>query len=288
MAVAVVPYASLFVLPGSLALCAGYFAWKGDTRHARGYGYYAWTSILSLPIGLVILLSSPVAIVLDPDHRTLLGWMTDVWMRSTAAPFFPVSTRGVEHLPPPGTAVIYVPNHNSFLDIFALSFLERPEGSFLERTVGLKYLAKGDIFLIPWVGWLMGLTGQIRLDRNARAEGRDVLGPAREKLRRGVSVVVFAEGTRSRTGGLGDFKAGAFKLAMEEGIPIVPITINGTFALAGKPKADSAGSTLIRADEMSLESGAVEVVVHPAIYPGGRAVEALASEARAAISQALT
>lgn len=282
------PYASLFILPGSLAACSAYFASKGDARHARGYGYYAWTSILSLPIGLVILLSSPAAIAFDPDQRALLGWMTDVWMRGTAAPFFNVATRGVEHLPPPGTPVIYVPNHSSFLDIFALSFLERPEGSFLERCLGLKYLAKSDIFAIPWVGWLMGLTGQIRLDRHARTEGRDVLGPAREKLRRGVSVVVFAEGTRSRNGSLGEFKVGAFKLASEEGISIVPVTINGTFALAGKPQADSAGSTLIRADEMSLEEGAVEVIVHAAIDPGGKTVAALSSEARSAIAGSLT
>lgn len=214
--------------------------------------------------------------------------MTDVWMRSTAAPFFSVSTKGIENLPPPGVAVIYVANHSSFLDIFALSFLERPEGSFLERSLGLKYLAKGEIFSIPWVGWLMGLTGQIRLDRNARAEGRDVLGPAREKLRRGVSVVVFAEGTRSRTGRLGPFKMGAFKLASEEDVAIVPVTINGTFALAGgSPEADSAGSTLIRADEMSLQEGTVEVVVHPAIAPGGKAMDALADQARSAVAAAL-
>ena len=120
---------------------------------------------------------------MDPEDRSLLGYLTDRWMRYSSAPFVPISTSGTEHLPSKGKAVVYVANHNSFLDIFALSYLERSEGNLLEKTVGLKYLAKSEIFLIPWVGWLMGLTGQISLDRHARKEGKDVLRHAREKIR---------------------------------------------------------------------------------------------------------
>jgi len=202
-------------------------------------------------------------------------------------PFFPVTTAGIENLPIKGKPVVYVANHNSFLDIFALSYLEREEGTFLDKTVGLKYLAKSDIFLIPWVGWLMGLVGQISLDRNARKEGKDILCHARAKLQNGVSVVVFPEGTRSRTGQMAPYKVGAFKLAVEEGVSVIPITIKGTHELAGRPVDKTAGGALIGADEMSLGEGEVTVIVHPEISSAGESVETLMRKTRQVIQKEL-
>merc|ERR1712159_881677 len=60
------PYAALFALPASLGVCAAYHHTRGDTKHARGYLFYAWTSFVSLPVGLVILLTSPIVIATDP------------------------------------------------------------------------------------------------------------------------------------------------------------------------------------------------------------------------------
>jgi len=259
----------------------------GDQKQARGYRFYAWTSLLSLPIGLVLLLISPAVLVVDPDRRRLLALLMNHWLRGTTRQFFPVTATGLENIPPPQQPVVYVANHNSFLDIFALAWLSRPDSvGVLDQEVALKFLSKQQIFMIPWVGWLMSLTGQVKLDRKARTEGRDVLGDARAKLRAGASVVVFAEGTRSRTGQLGEFKIGAFKLAVEEGVPLVPVTIQGTFALTERPQT-ALGTSIINTDEFSMGHGEVSVQVHPAISPQGRSIEELRGSTRAVIEKAL-
>merc|ERR1712196_735729 len=113
------PYVSLFTLPAALAICAAVNAARGD------WSFYAWTSLLSLPIGLAILVLSPAVIFADPHDRRLLGFLTNKWMQWTTLPFFPITTQGTANLPPPGFPVVYVANHNSFIDIFALSWLQR-------------------------------------------------------------------------------------------------------------------------------------------------------------------
>ena len=102
-----------------------------------------------------------------------------------------------------------------------------------------------------------------------------------------MSVVIFPEGTRSRTGEMGPFKVGAFKLAVEEGVSIVPITINGTFAIAGRPVDKTAGGALIRADEMSMNLGEVSVTVHPELTSEGQSINSLMVQTRQVIQAAM-
>ena len=113
---------------------------------------------------------------------------------------------------------IFMANHESALDILAL---------FLAVPHDVKFVAKSSLFRIPVLGWSMRRGGFIPVDRSDREKAREALGGIAERLRRGKSVIVFPEGTRSRDGALGPFKKAGFLLALKTEIPIVPIGISG-------------------------------------------------------------
>jgi 1-acyl-sn-glycerol-3-phosphate acyltransferase len=121
-------------------------------------------------------------------------------------------------------AYVVVANHNSFLDIFVLSNIPHE----------MKWVAKKSLFRIPWVGWCFTMSGDIPLERGDASSAVSVLGRARRYLDRGMSVMLFPEGTRSRDGRMLQFKSGAFKLAIDAGVPVLPIAVSGT--AHGMPK----------------------------------------------------
>ncbi len=119
---------------------------------------------------------------------------------------------------------VVVANHQSMLDIPLISRVPRE----------MKWMAKESLFKIPWFGWLFVLSGDIPIRRGDADSATGALQKARDYLARGMSVMIFPEGTRSRTGKLGTFKSGAFRLAIEAGVPVLPIVVTGT--AAGYPK----------------------------------------------------
>ncbi len=121
-------------------------------------------------------------------------------------------------------AYVVVANHNSFLDIFVLSNIPHE----------MKWVAKKSLFRIPWVGWCFHMSGDIPLERGDAGSALSVLNRARRYLDRGMSVMLFPEGTRSRDGRMLQFKSGAFKLAIDAGVPVLPIAVSGT--AHGMPK----------------------------------------------------
>ncbi|MFL5271548.1 MAG: lysophospholipid acyltransferase family protein [Anaeromyxobacteraceae bacterium] len=141
---------------------------------------------------------------------------------SRSFPFWRIRIEG--RWPAAKGAYVVVANHNSFLDIFVLSNLPHE----------MKWLAKRSLFQIPWVGWAFRLVGDIAVERGDPASAVAVMEKARDYLAHGMSVMIFPEGTRSKDGNLLPFKAGAFKLALDAGVPILPIAITGT--AQGMPK----------------------------------------------------
>ncbi len=110
-------------------------------------------------------------------------------------------------------------NHQGSYDIFAL--LGRLPFQF-------KWLAKREIFSIPILGWAMKATGYISIDRQGNRETVKAMKTAAEKIHRGMSVVIFPEGSRSPDGSIQPFKKGGFTLAIRSKVPIVPIVISGS------------------------------------------------------------
>lgn len=117
---------------------------------------------------------------------------------------------------------VYISNHMSVVDIWVLL-------AVLPDSV--RFVAKREVFRVPFAGWAIGAAGFIPIDRSNRAAAIRSLARAAETIRGGDSVLLFAEGTRSRDGSLQPFKKGAFHLALEAGVPVVPITIRGTFSV---------------------------------------------------------
>ncbi|HSM65801.1 MAG TPA: lysophospholipid acyltransferase family protein [Ilumatobacteraceae bacterium] len=113
---------------------------------------------------------------------------------------------------------VVVSNHESFVDILLISHL----------PTEMKWMSKIEIMRIPLVGWMMWLARDIPLERGDAASTAKALDASRERLSRNVSVMIFPEGTRSKTGELRQFKTGAFRLAIEAQVPVLPLAVYGT------------------------------------------------------------
>jgi glycerol-3-phosphate dehydrogenase (NAD(P)+) len=133
--------------------------------------------------------------------------------------YFRLSRIGREHVPEDGP-LIFAANHRSFLDPFVI-------GTLLRRPV--YYVAKKELFMRRWQAWLLNALGAFPVDRGASDE--EMMATARTILARGDCVVIFPEGTRVRPGALGPPRRGVGRLALEAGVPVVPVAVIGTEAV---------------------------------------------------------
>jgi 1-acyl-sn-glycerol-3-phosphate acyltransferase len=141
-------------------------------------------------------------------------------LRSLLVPSFLIYLRmqriGREHLPKDGPLLL-ASNHRSFLDPFLI-------GTCLRRPI--YYFAKRELFEKRWQAWILNSLGAFPVDRGVG--DRAALDTAREILERGDCVVVFPEGTRIRSAALGEPRRGIGRLALETGVPVVPIAVIGS------------------------------------------------------------
>jgi len=114
---------------------------------------------------------------------------------------------------------IYVMNHQSTLDIPA---------AFAVLPVDLRFIAKHTLRKVPFLGWYMSWTGMVFVDRSNSTQAVGTLNAAAERVRGGISLLAYPEGTRSRDGSILPFKKGPFVLALQAGVPIVPVVIAGS------------------------------------------------------------
>ncbi len=118
----------------------------------------------------------------------------------------------------PRRPYVVVSNHESFADILLISHLPWE----------MKWLSKAELFRIPVLGWMMSLAGDIPIRRGVGPSAVEALEQCKAVLRNHVSVMIFPEGTRSATGRMLPFKDGAFRLAIEAGVPVLPLVVAGT------------------------------------------------------------
>jgi 1-acyl-sn-glycerol-3-phosphate acyltransferase len=157
-----------------------------------------------------------------------------------------VRVEGLEHINPRETA-IYCVNHQSAMDIPVL---------YAGLPVQFRFVAKRSLFHLPFMGWHMRRSGHIPVDRDRPHQAMKSMKMAAQEIREGKSVLLFPEGHRSRNGQLLPFKAGSFYIAILAGVPIVPITINGT-------------PYVLKPDTYHVRAGQTEMIVHPAISTQG-------------------
>jgi len=132
-------------------------------------------------------------------------------------PLWRFRTSGVK-IDDPRRPYVILSNHESFVDMLLLSHLPWE----------MKWLSKETVFKIPLVGWLMTMAGDVRLIRGNKESIVEAMKDCSDRLGKRTSVMLFPEGTRTRDGSLGQFKDGAFRLAIEHQVPILPMVVNGT------------------------------------------------------------
>ncbi len=148
-----------------------------------------------------------------------------------------VKLEGMEHVKGEGP-YIFMSNHQGSYDIFALL-------GYLPFQ--FKWLAKKELFSIPFFGWTMAAAGYISLDREGSRKTVEAMNEASRKVQEGMSMVIFPEGSRSPDGSIQPFKKGGFSLAIKSKVPIIPIAITGSRNIMPKGKLTaSSGEIRIR------------------------------------------
>lgn len=163
----------------------------------------------------------------------------------------PVAVEGRENLTP-GQSYIFVANHQGPMDIFLIY-------GYLNRN--FKWMMKKALRKMPFVGYACAKARHIFVDKSGPKKIQETIDNARQTLRGGTSLVVFPEGSRTFTGHMGLFRKGAFQLADELQLPVVPLTIDGSFDVLPR----TAGFNFVRHHRLRL-------VIHKPIPPIGQGV----------------
>jgi 1-acyl-sn-glycerol-3-phosphate acyltransferase len=167
--------------------------------------------------------ASIVSSLFDPRgrfaHRCARAWSWLI-LRTTGVR---VTVAGLDRIVP-GTTYIFVSNHQSIYDIPVI---------FAALDFQLRIIAKASLARFPVLGWHLKRGGHLFVDRR-RPDHGGILNRWRALVTEGLSLIIFAEGTRSWDGRVGRFKAGSFLLAIEAGLPVVPIAVINTRAVMPK------------------------------------------------------
>ncbi len=184
----------------------------------------------------------------------VIGWLT---------PMF-VSVDGEEHIDPKQTYVV-VCNHSSQYDILLV---------YGWLDLDLRWVMKEELRKMPGIGAGCEKVGHIFVDRSDPESARRAINEALARIGDGVGILFFPEGTRSLDGRLKPFKKGAFRLAVDEQLPILPLTLLGTHEI-------------LPAKSAMLRPGKARIVIHPPIDPTGKDVRTLMEASREAIASAM-
>ncbi len=184
---------------------------------------YPTMVVMTLVLGVPIVVLSLLGIRIHPDST--LGSAPRIWSKAALrAAGVKVVTHGREHIGPPGEARVYVSNHVSWFEIFALATV----------LPHYRFVAKKELAAIPVFGRAVKEVAAVFIDRGNRKSAFQSYAKAAEQMKAGISVAVFPEGTRGRSYELRPFKKGPFVLAIAAQVPVVPVVSRGTREIQGK------------------------------------------------------
>jgi len=190
---------------------------------------FFWTvsPLITVLLYLFILLNQARIYVMgEPQDGRAHHRVACLWGRTmiNMIPVWKIEIEGKEFLPEDHDPVVIVANHESMADIWALFCL----------GIQFRWFAKDETRKIPVIGQAMRWAGYIFIKRGSRSSAAAALRKSREALDNGLSMIFFPEGTRSKDGKIKDFKLGAFKLAKEAEVDVLPIAIHGAGILFPK------------------------------------------------------
>jgi 1-acyl-sn-glycerol-3-phosphate acyltransferase len=170
--------------------------------------------VMTFLCGLMVIFLWPFGSYNIVTNKTALLWAKSIlWAAGTKVEVYGLDKIDLKK------SFVFVGNHQSHFDVLAAF-------SILPLTV--RYIAKKELFRFPIFGWAMTAAGIIKVDRSNREKAIKSIEKAAETIKKGVSIIMFPEGTRSSDGEIHKFKKGAFVLATKSNVPIVPISISGT------------------------------------------------------------
>ena len=181
---------------------------------------FIWIGSILLTILLFFVVLALTILLFPFDKKKKITHAQCFWWSDAVIglnPFWNVKARGLENIDHKKTYVI-IANHQSMADIVAL----------YQIKAQFKWVAKASLFKVPFIGWCLTLIKHIKLIRGDFASIKEIYQVASRWLKKDMSVLFFPEGTRSSNDKLGEFQNGAFKLAIKERKPILPICIKGT------------------------------------------------------------
>lgn len=195
---------------------------------------FAWSWLV---VGALLLFVAPPVLIIGISFKRQdwiywwANWGARVWLRLTGVE---VEVKGLELLDP-DQPYVFVANHQSYLDA-------APLFAFTGRRVGA--IAKKELLKAPILGFAMIFVNVIAIDRSNRERAVETLKLATDRIRAGVSFVVCPEGTRAQPGEMLPFKKGAFHMAAQAGVPIVPIALKNSDRLMGRGTGEAWPGTI--------------------------------------------
>lgn len=216
------------------------------------YKLYFW--LIAMPIfAVATLLTATIVIIgcLMGGERFFSYYPGMVWSRLACfLTLCPVKVEGRKNIRK-GQSYIFVANHQSAYDIFLI---------YGHLGTPIKWMMKKGLAKIPFVGFACRMAGFIFVDSSTAKRAQKSVVEAKYRLKGGRSLVIFPEGARTPDGHLGRFKKGAYQIATEQQLPVIPITLNGPY------KVMPIGSWNIRPHRL-------EMIIHPPVMPQERSAE---------------
>jgi len=233
------------------------------------YQPYKWLVFIPLLCFYTIVLGG-LAIILASlfNARLAMKLAGNPWARLNCLTVPVLVTVRNRHNIIPGQSYVVVSNHQSLVDILVIA-------GWL--GIDIRWVAKASLRNVPVFGPASAKMEHIFIDRSNARAARETISNARKNITNGTSVMFFAEGTRSTDGSLKAFKSGAFRMALDLGVPVLPVTVRGT-------------RKILPPGSMKLFPGRAEIVVHPQIETGFFSQETmgdLVEKTRSAIGSAL-
>lgn len=187
------------------------------------YSIVMWVVVCLLTIFftlLDLLVVFPLSLIRDKGSRRLVHQVSTLWARGIIGgnPIWKLAVTGLGNIEK-GHHYVVVANHQSLLDILVVC---------AALPLNFKFLAKRELFFVPFLGWAMACAGYVPVDRASHESGRQAIKRIQKILSARSSILLFPEGTRSPDGKIHAFKMGAFKLARDNQVEILPLVIEGT------------------------------------------------------------
>ena len=191
--------------------------------------YWLWQYLIAWPLLVVLTVFTAVFTVCTVfwKNAEFVHKVQQFWSRSFFwLMFLPVSVDGQEHIVP-GQSYVFVANHQSMFDVWLV---------YGWLPVIFKWLMKAELRKVPFVGTGCKAAGHIFIDRRSTKAAMESLKEVEKQLGNGGCTVIFPEVTRSLNGEVGRFKRGAFQIAWDLGLPIIPLSLDGCYEVLPKGK----------------------------------------------------